>query len=54
MTYYIDAGYKKGKDTNSGLSEKDAFATIQKVADTVKAGDTIFIKIRKNRNIERF
>lgn len=41
-TYYVDQSI--GSDSNGGLSEADSFLTIQKAADTVVAGDTVYIK----------
>lgn len=39
--YYVSAS--KGDDSHSGLSLDDAWKTIQKAADVLQAGDTVFI-----------
>ncbi len=39
-TYYVR---KSGLDTNGGLSAGDAFLTIDKAANTVAAGDTVYV-----------
>lgn len=38
--YYVS---NAGNDNNSGLSEAEAFLTLQKAADVVQAGDTTFV-----------
>ncbi|MBP6491385.1 MAG: right-handed parallel beta-helix repeat-containing protein [Clostridia bacterium] len=40
-TYYVSTS---GSDSNSGLSLQAPFKTIQKSANTVKAGDTVFVR----------
>lgn len=39
-TYHVDPG---GSDANNGLSQADAFATIQHAADLALAGDTVLV-----------
>ena len=39
--YYVSA--QNGDDSNSGLSQTEAWRTIQKAADTLQAGDTVYI-----------
>lgn len=48
--YYVDTAV--GNDSNAGTSEGsgNAWATIQKAADTVVAGDTVYIKASGNYN----
>jgi len=41
-TYYVDQ--VTGNDLDSGLTEDDAWATITKAANTLTAGDTVYIK----------
>lgn len=41
-TYYVSDA--TGNDLDDGLSEADAFATIQKAMDTIAAGDQVYIK----------
>ncbi len=40
--YYVSAS--EGNDSNSGLSVNEAWQTIQKAADTLNPGDTVFIQ----------
>jgi hypothetical protein len=39
-TYYVSGS---GKDSNNGLSTNTAFRTLQKAANLVKAGDTVYV-----------
>lgn len=41
-TYYVDNA--NGNDGNDGLSEGNAWATLEKAADTVAAGDKVFVQ----------
>ena len=49
-TYYVDGAV--GNDSNAGTSEGagNAWATIQQAADTVAAGDTVYIKASATYN----
>ncbi|PLZ12320.1 hypothetical protein CBP27_16010 [Fischerella thermalis WC542] len=40
-TYYVNA--ETGNDSNNGLSEKDAFKTLQEGADRLEPGDTLYV-----------
>ncbi|WP_392534551.1 choice-of-anchor D domain-containing protein [Nostoc sp. C117] len=40
QTYYVSG---TGNDSNNGLKEGSAFRTLQKAADLVKAGDTVYV-----------
>lgn len=41
-TYYVSSA--DGNDGDDGLSEADAWLTVQKALDTVAAGDTVYVK----------
>ncbi len=45
-TYYVDG--PSGNDADDGLSELDAWATIDKAMNTVVAGDTVYAKADSN------
>ena len=49
-TYYVDTA--NGSDSNGGLSEGDAFATIQHAVDTAAANSTIYVEGTGNYNEE--
>ena len=49
-TYYVDS--KKGKDSNAGTSESEAFQTLDKVNELdLNPGDTILLKKGSGKSI---